>query len=159
MSDFRETDRIAEVRLLGAEALPLTPEHRQELDVALYDLAEENRFRPEGPASGPFALEMAYGRGQLTLLMRPAEGAPVDIALEVRPFRAAIEEHAAITEAYLDGVRRLPPSEIAEIDARRKSVHDTAAEALRAALAPRAATDHATARRLFTVLCALAARP
>ncbi|MGF1445654.1 MAG: UPF0262 family protein [Pikeienuella sp.] len=153
---FSQNDRISEAALSAAPTYLLSPEAQQEVDVALFDLAEENRFRLIEPAApGPYGLRVGLTRFEIRLDITPAAGPPVLLSLPAAPLLPAVEAHRAVTAAYLDGVRRLPAAEIAVIDGQRKAIHDDAAAELQLALAGQVLTDHPTARRLFTLICAL----
>ncbi|MEO0621528.1 MAG: UPF0262 family protein [Pseudomonadota bacterium] len=160
MSGFSSTDRLAEVLLEDAAAPPRSPEMQQELDVALYDLREENHFRPIAEASGPFRLLITRTERGVVFEIADALGAPVaSISMPPSALREAVEDYTAICERYFGAVRKLPPAEIEAIDSDRKAIHDDGAALIARRLEPAARLDHATARRLFTVICALTARP
>ncbi|GMG83390.1 UPF0262 family protein [Paralimibaculum aggregatum] len=154
---FGPADRLERVALTEAAPLPRTPEMQQELDVALFDLAEDNRFRPAGQVeAGPFSLGIGLEGRHLALEIAAAAGpALAPLRLPLAPFREAIEDYAAITERYFDAVRALPRAEIEALDQTRREIHDEGARLLVARLDGAVETDHATARRLFTVICAL----
>ncbi|MEO0819200.1 MAG: UPF0262 family protein [Pseudomonadota bacterium] len=160
MTGFAETDRLVEVRLVEDRPRARTPEIQQELDVALYDLSEQNRFRPalrdgEGPR-GPFRLGIGMAERMLVLELADAEGTPAgELRLSLTPLRGLIKDYFAICEAYFDAVKRLPPSRIEAIDMGRRGIHDEGARMLVERLEGKVETDHDTARRLFTVVCAL----
>lgn len=161
MTGFAPTDRLARVRLIEDRPRLRTPEIQQELDVAIYDLVEENRFRPLPRAgeivdSGPYILGMGMAARMLLMDVRTFEGAPVtELHLSLSPLRGIIRDYFAICESYFDAVRRLPPSKIEAIDMGRRGIHDEGAQTLAERLAGKIATDAGTARRLFTVICAL----
>ena len=46
MSNFLPTDRLVSVKLIEDRPRARTPEIEQELNVAIFDLMEENRFKP-----------------------------------------------------------------------------------------------------------------
>jgi uncharacterized protein (UPF0262 family) len=52
-------------------------------------------------------------------------------------------------------VRTAPPARIQAIDVNRRSLHDEGSSVLRERLASKILVDTDTARRLFTLLCAL----
>ena len=83
---------------------------------------------------------------------------PRDFALallSLSPLRGVIKDYFAICEQYFDAVKRLPPSKIEAIDMGRRGIHNEGAEILLDRLDGKIATDIQTARRLFTVICAL----
>ncbi|MEL6198003.1 MAG: UPF0262 family protein, partial [Pseudomonadota bacterium] len=72
MKDFVETDRLSAVRLIEDKPRARTPEIQQELDVALFDLMEENRFRVvprdgEAVSPGPYILGIGMAERMLKL--------------------------------------------------------------------------------------------
>lgn len=161
MSDaaaFGEGDRIRTVALRDPGPAR-SPELQQEIDLALYDLREENRFRlADPPRPGPYEVAVGLEGGRLVLEVSAGPGAPARLEVPLSGLRELVEDYGAVCDRYFGAVRRLPRSEIEAIEADRRAVHEEGARQLRSALAGRAETDHATARRLFTLLCALAAR-
>ena len=158
---FAPTDRLARVRLIEDRPRHRTPEIQQELDVAIYDLIEENSFRPlprqgETVPPGPYLLGMGMAERMLLMELRTEAGDPVtELRLSLSPLRGVIRDYFSICESYFDAVRRLPPSRIEAIDMGRRGIHDEGAEILTERLAGKIETDQGTARRLFTVICAL----
>ena len=160
MTGFAATDRLVRVRLIEDRPRLRTPEIQQELDVAVYDLIEENRFRPlprGGEAvPGPFVLGMGMAERMLLMDVRTeADDQVAALHLSLSPLRGVIKDYFAICENYFDAVKRLPPSRIEAIDMGRRGVHDEGAAILAERLSGKIETDSATARRLFTVICAL----
>ena len=160
-ADFGPQDRLARVELREDRARARTPEIQQELDVAMHDLGEDNRFRPlpaggAGVPPGPYALGLGMAERQLALEVTTEEGTLVLAhRMSITPLRRAIKDYYVICESYYDAVKRLPPEQIEAIDMGRRGVHDEGARLLLERLEGRVETDHATARRLFTVICAL----
>ncbi|MGF1554244.1 MAG: UPF0262 family protein [Paracoccaceae bacterium] len=161
MSEFGPDERLAEVRLTEDRPRARTPEIQQELDVALYDLKEENSFRPvardgEPRRPGPYGLGVGMVERMLRLHVTDAAGeTAADLHLSLSPLRGAIRDYFAICESYFNAVKTLPASRIEAIDMGRRGVHDEGARLLAERLEGRIDLDHHTARRLFTVVCAL----
>ena len=161
MTAFSASDRLVRVRLVEDRPRLRTPEIQQELDVAIFDLIEENRFRPlprgdEPVSPGPYVLGMGMVERMLLMDVRTeAEDQVTELHLSLSPLRGIIKDYFAICESYFDAVKRLPPSRIEAIDMGRRGVHDEGAAILVERLSGKVATDSATARRLFTVICAL----
>jgi len=160
MSAFAPTDRLARVELREDRPRARTPEIQQELDVALFDLAEENRFRPvprdTAPPPGPYVLGIGMVERLLALEVTTEHGeAAMALQLSLSPLRGVIKDYFAICASYFDAVKRLPPSKIEAIDMGRRGIHDEGSRILTDRLEGRIETDHDTARRLFTVICAL----
>ena len=160
MTEFAETDRLASVHLKEDRPRARTPEIQQELDVAIFDLVEENRFRitprdDQEMAAGPYDLGIGMAERMLVMEVATEAGEPAALHLSLSPLRGVIKDYFAICESYFDAVKRLPPSRIEAIDMGRRGIHNEGARILAERLEGKVDTDHETARRLFTVICAL----
>lgn len=159
--EFAATDRLSSVNLIEDRPRARTPEIEQELNVAIYDLIEENRFRPvprpeEDAATGPFRLGIGMAERMLVVSVRSEDDTPItEFRLSLSPLRGIIKDYFAICEQYFDAVKRLPPSKIEAIDMGRRGLHNEGAELLAERLEGKIDCDQQTARRLFTVICAL----
>lgn len=153
-------DRIADIRIADDGRAP-SPEIEQERRVAIFDLLEENRFalpprddRPVPP--GPYALELAIRDGRLVFEIATQTGEKAAaFHLSLGPFRQVVKDYFQICESYFDAVKRLPPSQIEAIDMGRRGIHNEGARTLRERLDGKVDVDADTARRLFTLICAL----
>ncbi len=161
MRTFAATDRLKGVHLQEERPRARTPEIQQELDVAIFDLVEENQFRicpREGQETPPGPYELGIGMAERMLVMELATEsgeAASSLHLSLSPLRAVIKDYFAICESYFDAVKRLPPSQIEAIDMGRRGIHNDGARILEERLEGKIDLDHDTARRLFTVICAL----
>ncbi len=161
MTEFSATDRLVKIRLIEDRPRLRTPEIQQELDVAIFDLIEENRFKPmpragESMPAGPYILGMGMAERMLLMdVQTESEERVAELHLSLSPLRGVIKDYFVICESYFDAVKRLPPSRIEAIDMGRRGVHDEGAAILSERLAGKIETDSATARRLFTLICAL----
>jgi uncharacterized protein (UPF0262 family) len=75
--------------------------------------------------------------------------------LSLTPFRSLLKDYFLICESYYAAIRTASPARIEAIDRSRRALHDEGAELVAQRLADRIEIDGATARRLFTLLCAL----
>ena len=75
--------------------------------------------------------------------------------LSLSPFRSLIKDYFLICESYYQAIRNSTPQQIEVLDMGRRGLHNAASEVLRARLAGKVDTDPDTARRLFTLICAL----
>lgn len=138
-----------------------TPELEQERRVAVFDLLEDNSFvlpgRDGQPApEGPFALTLAVRDGRLVFDAATEDGAKLaEFHLSFGPFRQAVKDYFQICESYFEAVKKLPPSQIEAIDMARRGIHNEGARILQERLDGKAQLDIDTARRLFTLVCAL----
>lgn len=161
MSDFSPSDRLSSVELVEDRPRARTPEIEQELNVAIFDLVEDNRFRilPRenlDTVPGPYKLGIGMAERMLVMSAKTEHGeTAVELHLSLSPLRGIIRDYFAICEQYFDAVKRLPPSKIEAIDMGRRGLHNEGAEILSERLEGKIQTDSETARRLFTVICAL----
>ena len=75
--------------------------------------------------------------------------------LSLGPFRQVTKDYFQICQSYFDAVKRLPPAQIEAIDMARRGIHNEGARTLQERLEGKAELDIDTARRLFTLICAL----
>lgn len=147
--------RLCRIEIDDLGLQPPTPEIEQDRRVAVFDLLEENRFEMAG-REGPFGLALGLREGRLVFDLTTEEGAKVvEFHLSLGPFRQVTKDYFQICESYFDAVKRLPPSQIEAIDMARRGIHNEGARVLQERLEGKALVDLATARRLFTLICAL----
>jgi uncharacterized protein (UPF0262 family) len=157
MTDYR----IAKIALDEDTILWRNADIEQERRVAIYDLIEENTFKPlrgvEAGLHGPYDLRLAVQDGRLALAIASAgEGEPFEtLVLGLARFRRPIREYFAICDSYYQAIRKATPAEIETIDMARRAIHNDAADLLLERLEGKVETDHPTARRLFTLICVL----
>ncbi len=160
-SQAASTDhRIARVDLDEDTIIWRNADIEQERRIAIFDLIEENTFRPvraaERGAAGPYHLTLAVRDGRLLLTICDTDGRKLeDLLLGLARFRRPIREYFAICDSYYQAIRKATPAEIETIDMARRGVHNRAAELLLERLEGKIETDFATARRLFTLICVL----
>lgn len=152
--------RIAQIELDEATILWRSADVEQERRIAIYDLIEENSFKPlraaQRGASGPYRLRLAVSDGRLALAIADGEGRPLEqLILGLARFRRPIRDYFAICDSYYQAIRKATPAEIETIDMARRAIHNRAAELLVERLEGKVETDFATARRLFTLICVL----
>ena len=158
--DSSPTHRIAHIALDEETILWRNADVEQERRVAIYDLIEENTFKPlrsaARGANGPYRLELAVRDGRLALDIADKDGQSLEtLLLGLARFRRPIREYFAICDSYYQAIRRATPAEIETIDMARRGIHNNAAELLIERLDGKVETDFATARRLFTLICVL----
>ena len=78
-----------------------------------------------------------------------------DIVLSLTPFRKVVKDYFLICESYYAAIKKLGPSQIEALDMGRRGLHDEGSDLLRERLEGKIEVDHDTARRLFTLICAL----
>ncbi|GMM92213.1 UPF0262 family protein [Qipengyuania sp. MTN3-11] len=152
--------RIAHIELDEATILWRSADVEQERRVAIFDLIEENSFKPlraaEKGAKGPYRLTLAVIDGRLKMSIADTDEAMLEeLILGLARFRRPIREYFAICDSYYQAIRKATPSEIETIDMARRGIHNRATELLLERLEGKVETDFATARRLFTLICVL----
>ena len=152
--------RIAHIALDQDTILWRNADVEQERRVAIYDLIEENTFKPLRTAErghlGPYRLQLSVPDGRLALAVSDTDDTPLEtIVLGLARFRRPIREYFAICDSYYQAIRKATPAEIETIDMARRGIHNNAAELLLERLDGKVETDFPTARRLFTLICVL----
>ena len=152
--------RISHIELDETTILWRNADIEQERRIAIFDLIEENLFRPVRAAAaghhGPYRLRLSVTDGRLVLDIADDDQHPLEtLILGLGRFRRPIREYFAICESYYQAIRKASAQEIETIDMARRGVHNEAAEMLLERLDGKVETDFATARRLFTLICVL----
>jgi uncharacterized protein (UPF0262 family) len=152
----RERARLVDVELdqsIGRS----TPDVEHERAVAIFDLIEENSFRPAGDAGeGPYRLKLSMVDARLVLAVSRENGEDVVThVLSLTPFRRIVKDYYLICESYYQAIRTATPSRIEAIDMGRRGLHDEGSRTLMERLSGKIDIDFGTARRLFTLVCVL----
>lgn len=133
-----------------------TPDVEHERAVAIFDLIEENTFRPAGHAGGPYRLNISLVDSKLVFVITTEQGEDVAThILSLTPFRRIIKDYFMICESYYEAIRSSTPSQIEAIDMGRRGIHNDGSQTLQDRLKGKIEFDFDTARRLFTLVCVL----
>jgi uncharacterized protein (UPF0262 family) len=152
--------RITHIVLDEATILWRNADIEQERRIAIFDLIEENSFKPlrsfAAGHHGPYHLRLSVEDGRLALFVADKAGQELEVlVLGLGRFRRPIRDYFAICDSYYQAIRKATAQEIETIDMARRGVHNEAAEMLLERLDGKVETDFATARRLFTLICVL----
>jgi uncharacterized protein (UPF0262 family) len=148
--------RIAGITLDEHTVVRRNADIEHEREVAISDLLEENHFAPASGRGGPFHLHLAIEENRLSIIIRSAvKEWSETIVLPLAPFRGIVRDYFMVCESYYEAIRRSNLAQIEAIDVGRRSLHDEGSTLLMERLADKAAIDHDTARRLFTLICVL----
>jgi uncharacterized protein (UPF0262 family) len=150
------------VRRLAAVTLDETSIGRSNSDVeheravAIYDLLDENTFRPLDHEGGPYTLHLGISGNRLVFDVRLTDGTPV-IAhmLSLAPFRRIVKDYFLICDSYYAAIRTATPDRIEALDMGRRALHDEGSRTLMERLRRKIEIDFDTARRLFTLISVL----
>jgi uncharacterized protein (UPF0262 family)/protein-tyrosine-phosphatase len=151
-------DRLVTVTLDPNTITSINPDEVHEWRIAIYDLLEDNSFKPARVAAeGPYALHMSIVGNYILLDVRnPETFQPIAAHyLSLTPFRRLIRDYFRIRDAYYEAIRSAQPFQIETVDMARRGMHNEAAELLRTRLTNKIIIDLNTARRLFTLICAV----
>ncbi len=148
--------RLIAVEIDPASLRPAGTFIDEERTVAIRDLIAENVFDLAVRPGGAYRLLLSVADGKLVLDVAGEDGTPlVRHVLSLSPLRRVVKDYFLICEAYNRAAHGSAPVHIEAIDVGRRGLHNEGAEILRERLQDRAAIDFPTARRLFTLVCAL----
>lgn len=159
MSD--DSQRIVRIDFENPGVVRFHPDVEREIQVAVFDIVQENLFRPDPgffdiTPAGPYALTLAIAENRLNVHIASDGGDDVGtLMVPLGSFRKIIKDYFTVCESYYEAIRSASPSQIEAIDMGRRGLHNEGSDRLRNQLAGRIDVDHDTARRLFTLICAL----
>jgi uncharacterized protein (UPF0262 family) len=154
--DREEKGRLMAVTIDESSIGRANRDVEHERAVAIYDLIEENSFRPLEHDGGPYALNIGISGNRLVFDIREADGTPV-IAhlLSLAPFSRIVKDYFTICDSYYAAIRTATPDRIEALDMGRRSLHDEGSRILMERLRRKVEIDFDTARRLFTLVTVL----
>jgi uncharacterized protein (UPF0262 family)/protein-tyrosine-phosphatase len=153
-----DRNRLVTVTLDPNTITSINPDEVHEWRIAIFDLLENNSFKPARVSvEGPYALHMSIVGNYILLDVRnPETFQPIAAHyLSLTPFRRLIRDYFRIRDAYYEAIRSAQPFQIETVDMARRGMHNEAAELLRTRLTNKIILDLNTARRLFTLICAV----
>ncbi|WP_343560066.1 UPF0262 family protein [Kiloniella sp. b19] len=135
------------------------PDIEKERAIATYDLLEENSFLPVGSDHGPYLLTLSLIERRLRFNVQREDGAPLcEHIFSLSPLRRVMREYFEVCDSYYEAIKTASPSMIEAIDMGRRGLHNDGADILKQRLQGKLEMDFDTARRLFTLICALHVR-
>lgn len=147
--------RLVHIALDEGSLASLSPEQDDERKVAILDLLNSNRFEPVDGGQGPYRLKLSVVDSRLVL---DIEGPEFErrLLLSMSPLRGVIKDYFMLCDSYYSAIRNATtPAQVEVLDMGRRGVHDEAAGILQERLRGKVDMDGETARRLFTLVCAL----
>lgn len=147
---------IVQLDLIEADTANRSPLLAEERKKAIADLVGSNDFKlvryPDCDCK--VTLSIADERLQFQFISRDNEELQT-LVLSPRPYRKLIQDYFLMVESY-EAIRAEGNLyRLEAVDMARRAVHNEAAELLVERLADKASMDFETARRLFTLICAL----
>jgi uncharacterized protein (UPF0262 family) len=150
------SNRLIAVELDDTLGRGPSPDAEHERQVAIHDLIEANTFTLSNGVAGPYRLRLSSMDGRLLLtFLNAAEETVYAIGLSLSPFRRVVKDYFAICDSYYSAIRSGSTAQIETIDMARRGIHNEGSELLQQRLKGKAEFDFDTARRLFTLVCAL----
>src|SRR5690606_38932361 len=134
-----------------------TPDVEHERAVAIFDLIEDNSFRPAGDSgNGPYKLKLSLVSAKLVFSVSRENGEPVVThILSLTPLRRVVKAYFLMCASYYASIRSSTPSQIEAIDIGRSGLHNEGSQTRMDRLKGKIEVDFNTARRLFTLVCVL----
>jgi uncharacterized protein (UPF0262 family) len=146
--------RLASVDLDETTLPSGTAEIEHERRVAIFDLIEKNVFHPEGAEGGPYGLKLSLQDNRLVFDIDGVDFTRT-YALSLTPMKSVLKDYLLICDSYYEALRGSSATQIEAVDMGRRGLHNEGADLLKARLDGKVEIDHETARRLFTLVCAL----
>ena len=151
-----EEARLVEVTLDETSIGRHSADVEHEREIAIFDLLEKNRFALENHDAGPYTLKLSLAENRLVFTVGDQAHTPIQhVMLSLSPFRRIVKDYFLICDSYYQAIKTQPATRIEAIDMGRRGLHDEGSRLLQERLKGKIAVDIATARRLFTLLCAL----
>ena len=150
------TGRLAAVTLDEASLGRTNDDVEHERRVAIYDLLEDNSFKPIGHHGGPYALQLGISGNRLVFDIRLTDSTPV-IAhmLSLAPFRRVVKDYFVVCDSYYAAIRTATPDRIEALDMARRGLHDEGSRLVMERIKRKVDINIDTARRLFTLISVL----
>lgn len=154
-----ERHRLIDIILDDTSLAAANADAEHERRVAIFDLLEANRFELDGLDLGPYALKLSVADNRLVLDVTGADGALArTLVLSLTSLRRVIRDYFMVCDSYYAAIRTATPAQIESIDMGRRGLHNEGSDILIERLEGKVRLDHDTARRLFTLICALHSR-
>ena len=152
--------RIIDITLDQESIIWRSADVEQERRIAIFDLLEENHFRPhrkhDDGYEGPYRVRLSTQEGRLVIEISREDGSPLEaVILGLARFRRPIRDYFAICDSYFQAIRQATAQQIETVDMARRGIHNEAADLLMERLDGKIEVDFDTARRLFTLICVL----
>ena len=151
------TQRLIDIDLKEALFVKSDQQYiENECKVAIADLLDNNVFAPKKGPKSLYKLRLRLSDEGLLFHIFTTKDEEFDkISLSLKPFRKIIKDYLLVCGNYYDAVENATPAYIETMDRARRALHNEAATLLQKNLSATVHVDMATARRLFTLLCAL----
>jgi uncharacterized protein (UPF0262 family) len=154
MSDAKISQRLKSILIDEDSLAAVSRDQEQERQVAIFDLLDGNYFQPAEAGEGPYDLKLSLVENRLAFDIAGPDYERRHL-LSLSPFRGVIKDYFMICDSYYSAIRNSSPQQIEALDMGRRGLHNEGSSLLRERLEGKVKTDLDTARRLFTLICAL----
>ncbi len=154
MSDVKASQSLKSIVIDEDSLAAASRDQEQERQVAIFDLLDGNYFAPAEAGGGPYDLRLSLIENRLAFDIAGPEYERRHL-LSLSPFRGVIKDYFMICDSYYSAIRNSSPQQIEALDMGRRGLHNEGSNLLRERLEGKVKTDLDTARRLFTLICAL----
>ena len=123
---------------------------------AIQDLCAEGALEFPKDGKAPYHIDLSIENRQLVFKAVNDEGAELpQLILSLSPYRSIIKDYFMMIESYNIARAEGNAVKLEPIDMARRGLHNEAADLMIERLKDKVAMDHNTARRFFTLICAL----
>ena len=152
----KSSNRLCAISIDAAIAAATSTESAQDRALAIHDLLEGNHFSLSNGKPGPYRLNITAEAQRLVLNFNAENGQHLhSFGLSLKPFQRTVRDYLAICDSYVVAINSSNPQAVEAIDMARRGLHNEGAELLKERLKDKAEMDNLTARRLFTLVCAI----
>lgn len=128
----------------------------RESDTAISDLIKEGVFHPLNNNNGPYCIELSIQNNRLIFQMKNDDKEDIpSLILSLSPYRRIIRDYFLMIESHETARKAGQRAKLEPIDMARRGLHNEAAQIMMERLEDKIEMDFETARRLFTLICAL----
>ena len=153
---LKRADRLIAISIDQSIAATTTKEAAQDRALAIHDVLEGNHFTLTNGKVGPYKLHITAERERLVLSFSNELSQHLhSFGLSLKPFQRTVRDYLAICESYVSAIQSSNTQAVEAIDMARRGLHNEGAELLTERLKDKAEMDALTARRLFTLVCAI----
>ena len=148
--------RFTRIVLEGASLHRLSALQEADRAQAIRDLETENAFAAAAHPHVQSILHLSIQEGRLVFDIRDANDAPlVAVLLALGPFKMLVKDYQMLLDSYADAIAEGREAKVQAIDMGRRGLHNEGATLMQDRLDGKILIDFQTARRLFTLVCAL----
>ncbi|MDE8345521.1 MAG: UPF0262 family protein [Acidocella sp.] len=151
-----KSGRLTKILLTGDSLHRISALQEADREQAVIDLQTENEFSPVSHPELQSILHLSVQDGRLVFDIRDEHDVPVmAVVLAMGPFKMLIKDYQMLLDSYAVAIAQGREAKIQAIDMGRRGLHNEGATLMTERLAGKVVIDFATARRLFTLVCAL----